>query len=518
VWTGDSITGLEPTTGKIFWQVPWKATFDPAQMVATPVWHKDRLLFMGAWSRGSKMLKLDAEKPAASVLWETGAKPSTTISTPLFQDDEYFYAVLGNGSLACLKAATGNEVWSTREPTSGSFGNLHITPNGDRVFLFNHTGHLILAQLTKDGYRERGRCLLVEPTAGFRAQGPITWSHPAYANKHVFARNDRELVCASLAGGQSLQTIAQSEAAPVRLLTDFEKNAALGLAFSSDSKTLAAATWSGEVKVIDLSTGKELPGPKPHNDWTCSVAFSPDGKFLVSAGGSEFKPERNRGKTTGQIKLWDRAAGKELGEFIGHSNKVFSAAFSADSKTLATASADATVRLWDVASRSQRIVLNGHEDAVWSVAFSPDATMVASASGDRTVKLWDIATGKERATLRGHEDEVRCVAFSMDGKIIATGSADWSVRLWDSATHKARAVLKGHQGAVQCLAFSPDGNTLATGSGDDTVKLWDVATGKERATLRGHRSGIASLAFSPDQRTLASGGMDDAVRLWTVKQ
>jgi hypothetical protein len=129
--------------------VPWKATFDPAQIVASRVWHKDMLFFLGAWSRGSKMLARSA-KAGALVLWETGAKPTTTISTPLFQDDDYLYAILGNGSLACLEAATGKEVWTTREPTSGSFGNAHLTPNGDRVFLFNHTGHLILARLRKD--------------------------------------------------------------------------------------------------------------------------------------------------------------------------------------------------------------------------------------------------------------------------------------------------------------------------------------------------------------------------------
>jgi len=520
VWTADSIAGLEPPTGKVLWQVPWKATFDPAQMVATPVWHKDKLLFMGAWFRGSKMLKLDAVKPMASVLWETGAKPTTTISTPLFLDDDYFCAILGNGSLACLEAATGNEVWSTREATSGSYGNAHFTPNGDRVFLFNHTGHLILTRLTKDGYRELGRCLLVEPTAGFRAQGPITWAHPAYANKHVFARNDRELVCASLAASQSIKTKMEtpSDQPSVRVLTEFEKNAALGLAFSPDGRRLAAATSSGEVKIIDLATGKDLPSPKPHNDWVCSVAFSPDGNFLVSAGGSEFKPERNRGKTTGQIKLWDCAAAKELGEFAGHENKVFSAAFSPDSKTLATASADETVRLWDVATRNQRVVLHGHKDAVWSVAFSPDGEIVASASADRTVKFWNAMTGEERATLRGHDDEVRCVAFSPDGNLLATGSADWTVRLWDTRTQKERTVLNGHKGVVQCVAFSSGGKTLATGSGDDTVKLWDVATGKERASLRGHRSSISAVTFSPDQRTLASAGIDDAVQLWTVAQ
>src|SRR6185295_9160920 len=79
------------------------------------------------------------------------------------------------------------------------FGNAHLTPNGDQVFLFNQKGHLIVARLTPQGYRELGRCLLVEPTAGFRAGGATAWAHPAYANRRVFARNDRELLCASLA-------------------------------------------------------------------------------------------------------------------------------------------------------------------------------------------------------------------------------------------------------------------------------------------------------------------------------
>jgi WD40 repeat protein len=391
-----------------------------------------------------------------------------------------------------------------------------MTPNGDRVFLFNHTGHLILARLTPKGYQELGRCLLVEPTAGFRAQGPITWAHPAYANQHVFARNDRELVCASLAAGSAVATSEPRSTTNARLLTYFDANPALSLAFSPDGKILALGTWQGIVKVLDLSTGQDLPAPAPHKDWLCAVAFSPDGKLLVSAGGSEFKPERNGGKTSGQVKLWDVAAAKELGELTGHLSKVFSAVFSPDGQILATGGADQTVRLWNVATRKQQSVLQGHADAVWSVAFSPDGKTIASASADRTVKLWDAISGEERVTFRGHEDEVRCVALSPDGKTMATGSADWTVRLWDLSTQKQRAVLKGHQGGVQCLAFSSDSRTVATGSADDTVKLWDTVSGKERTSLRGHRSGIAALAFSPDNQTLASAGMDDAVRLWTL--
>src|SRR5262249_47244315 len=149
-----------------YWQVPYKTTFDEAQVVASPVLQKDLLLCLAAWNRGSLMLKLDPAKPAASVLWKTRQKPTTTISTPLFRDDRHFYSTLGDGSLACLDASTGKEVWTTQEPTSKRLGTAHLTPNGGRVFLFNQSGHLILARLTPRGYRELGRCLLVEPTPG----------------------------------------------------------------------------------------------------------------------------------------------------------------------------------------------------------------------------------------------------------------------------------------------------------------------------------------------------------------
>jgi outer membrane protein assembly factor BamB len=522
VWTADTITSLEPATGKTFWQVPYKATFDPAQAVASPVVHKDLLLCLAAWNRGSIMLKLDAGKPAASVLWKTRTRPSTTISTPIFQDHRHIYAIESDGSLCCLDATSGQEVWATRQATSSGYGNAHLTPIGDRVLIFNHRGHLILARLTPRGYEELGRTLLVEPTAGYRAQDPVAWAHPAYANGCVFARNDRELVCVSLAADQALDAKPPKQTITPRLLADdSEKNVARTLAFSPDGETLALGSWRGAVRVVELASSKDMPAPARHNDWVCSVSFSKDGKLLVSAGGSEFTPARNGGKTSGQIKVWDVAAKKERGQLTGHTNKVFSAAFAPDGQTLATGSADQTVRLWDVAKMAPRAELKGHAEAVSAVAFSPDGKTIVSASWDKTVRLWDAATGEHHGTLQGHEEEVLAVAVSPDGQTLATGGADWTVRLWDLPTQKQRAVLKGHQGTVYCAAFSADGKTLATGSGDETIKLWDVAAGNERTTLRGHRSGVTAVAFasgspSSPKRTLASAGMDDAVRMWDL--
>lgn len=524
VWTADAISGLEPDSGKVFWQVPRKTTFDEAEVVASPVVHKDRVLCLAAWGRSSLMLTLDPARPDAAVLWKTRQAPTTMISTPVFQDERHFYAILGNGRLACLDAASGDEVWSSAEPTSNKGGTAHLTPLGpaaDRAFLFNQSGHLVLVRLTPKGYEELGRTLLVEPTSGYRAQGPVCWTHPAYANKSVFARNDREMVCASLA----LEKVARPPSpAPVksRVLGEFTGGkVALGVAFSPDGKTLALGTWSGEAKLVDIETGKGLPGPTRHRDWISAVAFSRDGKQFVSAGGNEFKPARNDGKTTGEVKLWD-LAGRTERSLKGHTNKVFAAVFSPDSRTLATGSADGTARLWDAATGEPRSVLPGHKDAVYSVAFTPDSKRIATAGVDGIVRMWDVGSGKEHARFPAHDEEILAVAISPDGKTLATAGADWTIRLWDAATIKpdARpermADLKGHNGRVYCLAFTSDSKTLASGSGDQTVKLWDIATRAPRATLEGHRSGISSIAFAPNDRALASSGWDDAVRLWDL--
>lgn len=521
VWTADNITSLNPKTGKVYWRERWRTTFDEAQVVASLVLHKDRLLGVMAWNRGSMMLKLDNQKPAASVLWKTRTRPTTTMSTPLFIDDDHFCAIDNVGGLSCLDANSGDEVWRTTEVAgSGSGGHAHLTPNGNRVFLFNQRGHLILARLTAVGYEELGRTLLVEPTPGHRAHGPVAWAHPAYANKHVIARNDRELVSVSLDEDRypASNTPVAKSGIKARVLSEFVgRDSALALAFSRDGQTLALGTRGGNVKLVEVSSGKEkLSAPPGIMNNCCSVALSPDGKLLAYAGGSEFEQARNNYQASGKVRLWDVITRTPRGNLEGHTSKVMSAIFSPDGKTLATASADKTIRLWDAATGQQRAVLKGHTDAVWSLAYSPDGETLVSASWDQTVKLWNVTTGTELAVLKGHEEEILSVAVSPDGMTMATGSTDWTVRLWDLATRKKRVILKGHNGAVYCVAFSSDSKTLATGSGDETVKLWDVQTGLQRTTLFGHKSGISALAFSPDDTILVSAGRDDPVRLWEL--
>ena len=521
VWTADTITSLNPTTGAVYWQEPWKTTFDEAQVVATPVLHNSRLLCVMAWNRGSMMLELDAEKPAATVLWKTRTQPSTTMSTPVWIDDDHFCAIDRVGGLSCLDANSGDEVWRTTEVTGvGAMGHAHLTPNGDRFFLFNQRGHLICAQITPTGYEELGRTLLVEPTAGHRAQGPVAWAHPAYANKHVIARNDRELVSASLDAGQYPaldRSVVKSEAESRDLSQFVGRDAALALVFSPDGQTLALGTWKGDIKLLDVSSGEvKQPSPPGLMNNCSSVVFSPNGMLFAYVGGSEFGQARNNYKASGKVRLWDLTTSTLRGNLEGHESKVMSAVFSPNGKTLATGSADQTIRIWDTASNEQLSVLRGHTDAVSALAFSPDGKTLVSASWDKSVKFWSVNTGAEVASINAHEEEILSVAISPDGTTLASGSADWTVRLWGMAERKERVILKGHKGAVYCMAFSSDSKTLATGSGDETVKLWDVPTGQVQTTLLEHQSGISALAFSPDSRSLASAGRDDAVRLWEL--
>jgi outer membrane protein assembly factor BamB len=194
VWTQEAVTSLDPSTGKIWWREQLHTPGD--QAVSTPVYSNHRLLVAGL------MLKLEADPPTASVLWpETGAVSKRILSntsTALLQG-EYVYSAKTTGELVCLQAATGHQVWSTNSVTSLKNGSsVHLTPNGDSVLLFTDQGNLIRARLSSAGYQEFSRVHLLDATHSFNGRN-VVWPPPAYANRHVFARNEKELVCVSLA-------------------------------------------------------------------------------------------------------------------------------------------------------------------------------------------------------------------------------------------------------------------------------------------------------------------------------
>ena len=203
--TGDNVVGLNPQTGAVYWTQP----FPPQNMpigISTPVVSGNRV-FVTSFYDGSLMIGLDGAKTEATTLWrrkgfsekKTDALHSI-IATPLFLGD-YVYGVDSYGELRCLDAKDGERLWenTTAVPTA-RWSNIHMTVNGDRVWMFNERGDLIIAKLSPKGYEEISRAKLLEPTMDqLRQRGGVCWSHPAYAGRHVFARNDKELVCGNLA-------------------------------------------------------------------------------------------------------------------------------------------------------------------------------------------------------------------------------------------------------------------------------------------------------------------------------
>ena len=210
-WHPQAVSSLDPETGTVYWSQEFP--IKQGMSIATPRKAAD-LLFVTSFYSGAMMLKLAGDRPAASVLWKgKGENEQKTdalhavMSTPYIKDG-YIYGVCSYGQLRCLKASTGERVWETFQATSGAgpvrWSNAFIIPYGEgaRVFLFNEQGDLISARLTPKGYEELDRCHLLEPTgkAGMsRKPEGVLWSHPAFANQCMYARNDQEIVCVSLA-------------------------------------------------------------------------------------------------------------------------------------------------------------------------------------------------------------------------------------------------------------------------------------------------------------------------------
>ncbi|MFB2898496.1 caspase family protein, partial [Aerosakkonemataceae cyanobacterium BLCC-F50] len=163
---------------------------------------------------------------------------------------------------------------------------------------------------------------------------------------------------------------------------------------------------------------------------------------------------------------------RERNTFTRHQDSVYAVAFSPDGKTILSGSDDKTLKLWDTSGKLLK-TFTGHQGYVNAVAFSPDGKTILSGSDDKTLKLWD-TSGKLLKTFRGHQNSVNAVAFSADGKTILSGSDDKTLKLWDTSG-KLLQTFRGHQNSVNAVAFSADGKTILSGSDDKTLKLWDTS-------------------------------------------
>lgn len=204
VWTLTEIASLNPGTGDVYWTVPLESDF--GMSICRPQ-REGNLLYASGIRNQSVLVELDAGKPAAKEIWRGDVRSGVNCanSTPIIEDGVIYGADCNIGSLMAVDTKDGTRLWQTFEPTTGgdrrtSHGTAFIThhePSG-AFLLFSETGDLVTARLSRDGYQETGRQRLLEPTHEAFGRS-VVWSHPAYAGKTVYARNDKELVAVSLA-------------------------------------------------------------------------------------------------------------------------------------------------------------------------------------------------------------------------------------------------------------------------------------------------------------------------------
>jgi len=258
------------------------------------------------------------------------------------------------------------------------------------------------------------------------------------------------------------------------------------------------------VELRETTTGRKLATFRGYKG-SASIVFSPDSKTVATAD-----TRASLSSFAARIRLWEVASGKLLATLSGHDNGIQSMAFSPDGQFLVSGAAGGTTKIWDVAARKSIATLRKAWFPVW---ISADGATLATRRGDKGFQLRNMPSGKLTATVTDAGD---FTGFSTDASAYTsahTTDTDGEIRVWDVVTRKLRTTLYGHS-----VVFSPDSRTIATARKDGTLVLWDAATGERLATLIGHTGTVTDIVFTPDGKTLLTTGKDKTVRRWQVRR
>jgi len=238
-----------------------------------------------------------------------------------------------------------------------------------------------------------------------------------------------------------------------------------------------------------------------HEGQVWDVAYSADGRSIVSASAD------------GTARIW--RDGAEVLALRGHREGLYEAAFSPDGGLIATASVDGTARIWSASDGAELLMLP-HRGEVRDLAFNRDGSLLASVDDEGNLSLWSTRSGRLLGTWGAHLGDGHGVAFDPTRTRVVTAGEDGVARIWDIDAPGPPVVLTGHEGAVLDAVFNPDGTLVATAGQDDTVRLWNASSGELDQILRGHDLSVQAVAFSPDGARLVSASVDETARVWEV--
>ncbi len=377
---------------------------------------------------------------------------------------------------------TANSDWSMVISAEPDFSaKLLAAPSGKLIGkLEGHQGLLVRASFSPNGEQ------VVTASEDGTAR---VWDVHSLSNLQILRGHKGDLTDAQFSpDGSRIVTSSQDQTAIVwdaqrgkKLWELFGHQASVNNArFSPDGKLIVSSSGDNVARVWDANTGKLLTWLEGHVDSITMATFSPVDPNLILTISRDRTGRVWKKGTDGHHTDWHT-----INELKGHTDILTSAEFSPDGKFIVTAGRDRSVRVWNALTEHGRLAYYGHTGALNDAAFSPDGRWVVSASSDNTARVWDTQNLLPTLTLDSHKDSLNSVNFSQNGKFIITGSDDHTAKIWDAATGSLLHTLYGHTDTVNKAHFDNATSKAITASDDNTGRIWDVKSGKPLIVLDG---------------------------------